>query len=110
MPIEFTPRTRTDVINVHIKRNQPNLGIFNLDIQRRRSTGHPDSGYHLVVCQNSDVEKGRPHHVVGGWFPNAIEIIVICKDDEMTEQQELVVETLINHFTKIYQGASVHYA
>ncbi len=110
MPIEYTPRTRTDVINVSIRRNQPDLGIFNLDIQRRRKTGHPDSGYHLVVRWDATVEKGRPHDVVGGWLPNAIEINVICKGEEPTEQQTQVINALTEHLTNLYQGASIHYA
>ncbi len=83
--------------------------MFNYDIQRRRKSGHPDSGLHLLVRHNAEVEKGRPHEVVGGFFPNAIEISVICKGEEPTDQQSEVIQILVNHLTSIYQGASVHY-
>ncbi len=110
MPVEYVKRTKTDLINVSIRKNQPDLGIYNLDIMSRRKTGRTDSGYHLVIRHDADVEKGRPHDVVGGWFPNAIEINVICAGEEPTEKQTEVLNILIEHLISLYQGAKTHYA
>jgi hypothetical protein len=110
MGIEFTPRLKTDRIVVHVRRNQPDMGIYNLDIMQRRSNRRPDSGYHFVIRHNADIEKGRPHDVVGGFFPNCIDINIICKGDDMDELQTLTLNSLVNHLNLIYPEAQLHYA
>ncbi len=109
MPIEYAARTKTDLINIHIRINQPDHSLFNLDIMSRRKTKRPDSGYHLVVRWNAEIEKGRPHNVVGGWFPNAVEIIVICEGEGPSPLQTDSINALTDHLTKLYPEASIHY-
>lgn len=110
MSIEFTPRKVTNRINVHIRKNQLDLTIQILDIMARRKDRRLDSGYHLVVRQSGDIEKGRSHEVVGGWFHDAIEINVICKGDEPTDSQTATITALLNHLNTIYPEAQTHYA
>lgn len=110
MAIEFTPRTKTELITISIRTNQPDIGIYNLDIMNRRLNRRMDSGYHFVVRHNGDIEKGRPHQVVGGFFPNRIDINVICKGYEMTDVQTQTVRALTDHLKTLYPEATSHYA
>ncbi len=110
MPIEFSPRKSTDRIMIHIRRNQPDIGIFELDQRQKRLARRLDSGYHFVIRHDGNIEKGRPHNSVGGFFPNCIDINVILKGDDATSDQETAVAALVAHLTTIYQEATIHYA
>lgn len=110
MAIEFTPRLKTDRIVIYTRRNQPDIGVYNLDIMQRRLNRRPDSGYHFVIRHNADIEKGRDHNVVGGFFPNCIDINVICKGDEIDEGQFATLNALVIELNKLYPEATLTYA
>lgn len=110
MPLEFEPRKSTDRILIHIRRNQPDIGRFELDQRQKRLKRRLDSGYHFIIRHSGEIEKARPHESVGGFFPNCIDINVILKGDDIEPEQETALAALVASLNSLYQEATLHYA
>lgn len=110
VPVEYIARKSTDRIMVYIRRNQPDIGLFELDQRQKRLKRRLDSGYHFIIRHSGEIEKARPHNAVGGFFPNCIDVNVILAGDELTTEQQTALAELLKQLQLLYQEATIHYA
>jgi len=91
----YRHRTQTKAIVCHVLTGLPeSLTVWDVEALFR-GLGFQTHPFHFIALANGDLEDGRDVRVEGGFFPDTIDIAVLCSSGEPTPTQQTNLNDLV---------------